>query len=521
MAEPCCPDRAGNRGRPFSSHWFVIHDDTGAVDTGSTWTTGGLPKSDVELATVVDGMMHEAGFPMIFGEQPRLWYMWDGSGRYAAQLVNYSKRMTKTLAGWVREAYNDVWAEVQAVIRMLPEQVRATARKRAVENWAPHKQFVTKIWNDAGQKAIRNQISESVSEDMVLFDKDIGQIVLDNGVIDYADVLAHGYVRLLPHDPDARITRRMGRGLRWEPDARCPAFVQFITDSVPDEAQRRWLLWRTCCALFGLMPKKGFINLIGTRDSGKTTFTNTIAALAGDYAVGVPVETFLAKHSGDAGFRQHELMGARFVHTHEPNPGAPYDMGLMKAVTGRDWQKTRTLYQGFIDWLPQCTPFIGSNNPIRFSTSDDAFMDRHEAVLFTRGYESADPNLSERLRAELPGILRLLMEFAFAESRMGRMPDFPASMVDLREAMASETDAELEFVDHWLELGWLVKVPKDHPVYRCCPVGKLYQSYRSWADDVGLKAVPQRTFSKTVGRRYPTGKSGQHVFTGLAPNGSW
>jgi len=325
-------------------------------------------------------------------------------------------------------------------------------------------------------------------------------------------------VRLLPHDPDALVTKRMGTGVRWDPDAPYERFDRFLCESIPDPDQRWWLLWRTCAALFGLMPRKGFVNAIGERDSGKSTYMRLIALLAGDYAKTVPIETFLSKHSGDGGFKQHELMGVRFVYTQEPDQGARFDVSLMKTITGRDAQTTAGKYKDPVTWTPQCTPFIGSNNPIRFATADDAMMEREEAIRFVRGYAVPDPDIDDHLASELNGVLRMLIEHVTSY-----VPQLPASIRMERERMAIETDDALSMVEDYIERGLLQQVGPEWAVYHCVPMTKLYDTYRlHWCEEAGVKPVSRKIFRDTVGRKYPPGRSGSsRVFTGLAQTSAW
>lgn len=503
------------RGLPYTPCWFIIHEDDGSPDTFATWRLGGLPKSDVECAALVFGMMSTAGARLRYGEQTGRWYMWDGSGRYAPQPPTFPIEMTLWTASALRTAIDTVWTAIREQSTMIAAAQRAAWLKQAQDGWKPHRAFTARLWTDAGQKALRNVLADRCVTDADAMDAATGRIIVDNGVIDYAQVARDGYVRLLPHDPDDLVTRRCGPGVRWEPDARCPAFERFMRESVPDDEQREWLLWRACNALFGRMPRKGFVNAIGERDSGKSTFTDTMARLAGDYARTVPVETFLAKHASDSGFRQHDLMGARFVYTHEPNPGALYDVSFMKHLTGRDRMRTAGKWEKPVSWTPQCTPFIGSNGPIRFSTSDDAMMHRQEAILFARGYAVQDDHLAERLAAELPGILRLLVSHAEREHREG-VPQLPFSIVQLREQMAVATEDALEFIAEWVAGGRLFEAHGDFPAYRCAQVGPLYRWYKDWCEEAGVRAVGRKTFSAVVGRKYPTSESGgKYRFTGL------
>lgn len=505
MSAPCCPERALQRGWPFTPHWFAWHDADGAIDTWATWRAGGLPRSDLELALITGEMFAAHGRPLMHVAQPKHWHMWDGSGRYAPRPVTFSAELTRNVAVWARQALADVMAAVDEEVALAPDP--RVARRQADEFWKPHKSYIRAIWNDAGQRAAGNQIAAVHGTDETVLDRMTGQIVVDNGVIDYQQVMRDGYVRLAPHDPRSLITKRMGAGVRWDPDARCEWFERFMRSSVLDDEQRDWLMWRTACALFGLSPRKGFLNLIGMRDSGKSTFTVAVSHLAGDYARNVPVETFLAQRQGEPAFRQHELMGERFVHTHEPNATALYDVSFMKTITGNDPQRTRTMYQGFVQWNPQCTLFIGSNNPIRFNTADDAMVSRLEAVLFERGYgDHPDEQLPAKLRGEADGILRLLIGYVQRASRLGT-PDLPFSVVQLRERMVVETEDALSFVEEWKDEG---RLHDDHDAaaVRCVQVGPLYQHYKYWCDEVGVKPLGRKQFSAILGRKYPRMRSG-------------
>jgi phage/plasmid-associated DNA primase len=189
----------------------------------------------------------------------------------------------------------------------------------------------------------------------------------------------------------------------------------------------------------------------------------------------------------------------------------------MKTLTGReDRLRTRTLYEKPVEWLPQCTPFIGSNNPIRFSTADDAMMQREEVIRFARNYREPDPWLSARLKAEASGILRMLVDHAVAEAELGHVPDLPISVVIERERMAVQTEDALEFITEWMREGRL-REDSETPAYRCARVSTLYQQYRYWCDEAGVRPTGRKTFAAVIGRKYPRSQSGGFWhFHGLA-----
>ena len=498
----------------FTAHWLVWHDSYGAIDLERTADLDGLPASDLAMAVAVDRMCREAGAPMRCGQQSGRWLRWDGSGVYAEQDAEVAGRMTRWAAGAHWAAVQAVGDAVTAEIAALPEGRQREARTAAKTRWGRPYALCARLWSDAGQAALHRQLAGVCLVDERKLDAHPGEVIVDNGRVSYEQVLRDGYVRLLPHDPGQLNTMRCGPGVRYDPDARCPWFKRFLETSVADTAQRDWLCWRTLNALFGRMPEKGFVNMIGEKHSGKSTFTELIRKLGGGYAVTVPVETFMVKHASDSGFKQAELRGARFVYTHEPQPGSRYDQGLMKTLTGRDQQRTAGKYEKPVTWTPQLTVFIGSNKPIRFTTSDDAFMERQEVVAFARGYDRMDKQIDARLAGELSGILNELLTYAAREAQHG-VPPVPASMTALRERMAEETENALTFLAEWIEEGRLTDKP-DASAYASVTVNQLHGWYRSWCEDAGERADGRKTFRQIVERRYVKKLSnGTYHFKGL------
>jgi hypothetical protein len=491
----CGQQRPGRNGWPGTPHYFASHGPDGSLDLTDTHY---LPASDVAAASVLKNMCREAGYPVICGYQSGRWFTFDGSV-YVPQDGLFGYRM----AHWLAVSYLSVLGEMRAAA--------------GLEKLRPFETYLRRIMSEGGQAALMRQLAHSCGVDEQNLDTGTGEITVTGGRISVVQILAERQVRLLPPDPALLVTRRTAPGLSWDPAALCPVFDGFMETSVADLAQRDWLLWRTASALFGRMPRKGFVNLIGERDSGKSTFAEALQRLGGDYAITVPVQTFLAKHSGDAGFREAELRGARLVFAQEPRPGGRYDDGYMKAITGRDRQRTAGKWEKPVQWVPQCTPFIGSNSPIRFASSDEAMLDRHEPVRFARGYDQMNPRLAGELKAELPGILNRLLEYLVRESQWGP-PPLPASMAAERENLVTETEDALAFIAEQIADGVLAEAPAGTAASNCAPVDWTFRRYQDWCRYAEGVAHPlgRKDFSRVVGRRYERKRSNGWRFTGLA-----
>jgi P4 family phage/plasmid primase-like protien len=514
---PCGPEFAGRRGMTRTPHYFAVHTKDGLMlDPAESFDL--VPNSDLQAAVKIIGLHIDGGHPILFAQQTQRWLFWEG-GVYAPMPVHFGTHLAQDLAVWLKSLLWEMEKAVNTAVAKnnpgLAGDALTDAQKKAWALWKDHRAFCKHLWSERGQAAMIKQLERTCGIDDGMLDVGTGEIIIDGGRISAEQILRDGAVELLPHDPAIPVTKRMGAGVHYDPAAACPVFDEFLRTSVADEGQRDWLLWRTISALFGLMPRKGFVNPIGERDSGKSTFTAIITRLGGGYAKAVEPKTFLAKHASDSGFLADELRGARFVSTHEPQPGARFDTGYVKTITGRDRQRTAGKYAKPVEWTPQCTPFIGTNRPILFDTSDEAMISRQEAIRFARGYEVKDEALERRMAAELPGILNRLLSYLVREAQWGK-PEPPPSMLAERERLASETEPSLQFVDEALEARWLGTCDLDVAASNCVQVTWLYREFERWCFHEGIKQPPGRkTFSAVVGRRYPAEKSNGYRFRGL------
>src|SRR5215471_11865929 len=326
--QPCCgPECVGGPGKPFTPHYLATHDKDGRLNLPGTAKR--LPTLDLSSAAWLAAMHQEGGKPLLCSHQTGVWYAWDGSV-YAPQEALFASRLAQHFAWDHDRLLSDIERAVKIAARGDEKQEKA-----GLDRWKAHRAYRDKIWSEHGQAALIRQIGRTCGEDEKLLDTGTGEIIVDNGRISYAQILRDGRVELLPHDPESLVTKRMGAGVRYEPGADCPVFKAFLRTSVADMDQRRWLLWRTASARLGLMPRKGFVNLIGEHDSGKTTYVEIMAALGGAYVTTVKIKTFMAKGSNDSGFLEADLRGARMVCAHEPRPDGRYDNGYIKTITSR------------------------------------------------------------------------------------------------------------------------------------------------------------------------------------------
>jgi phage/plasmid-associated DNA primase len=516
---------------PIGPGWFT-HADGQPLHPAEIRRS--LPVDDLSSATAIAWMCSASGVPIRYGTQTKIWRQWDGSvwaachelavkaaellARVYAEVLDMIRAGFEALAASARDAPEHAGKSAEAREKIYADVMLAWEGPKSA--WKLQRGYAAKIRAHAGQRAIAGALADHCHADDDDFDAaTTGYIACEGQVIDASATIELGRVITHAPGPGFLATRRLAPGLAYDPDAACPHFERFLATSVPDPWQRWWLCWRTAQALAGLMPRKGWLNLIGEPDSGKSTLIALLLRLAGGYAGPVAVETFLAGKT-DGGFARHELRGMRLILTSEPPSGKRLDESLIKAITGRDAQRTAAKNQGYVVWTPQGTIMAASNDPIPYNTADAGSLARLEPVRFSAGYGVADPHLLENLSAELPGILRLLMDHLAAERGMrdaGWTPDeLPASMVAHREDLADQTENPLAFITEMINDEVLAQASGTDPS-AWARSSHLYLLYRAWCEAQGIDYPgTQKLFSAKVGRRNPVVHTRDgNRFTGL------
>lgn len=322
------------------------------------------------------------------------------------------------------------------------------------------------------------------------------------------------------HDPADMITRHSS--IKYDSSAKCPTWERFLQEIFDgDNELIQFVQTAVGYSLTGSTKEQKLFMLYGTGRNGKSVFMNTIAALMGTYAMETPPETLMRSHdrserpSNDVA----RLAGARLVATNETEEGQFLAESKVKAMTGDDVMIARFLHKEFFEFRPQFKLWIRTNHKPRIKGSDEGIWRRIRLVPF--GVQIApnkvDPDLGDKLKAELPGILNWAIEGCFAWQQIGLQT--PAKVADATEDYRSSQD----LLGAFLNESCVVDPRRQAGIVK---LADLYAAYKEWCDDAGERAMSKRNLSFRLSERgfvkRRSGKDRQWCWDGIRlDDGGW
>jgi putative DNA primase/helicase len=294
------------------------------------------------------------------------------------------------------------------------------------------------------------------------------------------------------------------------PAATAPAWEHFLQRVLPGEDLRGFVQRAAGYSATGNTSEQCMFINHGTGANGKSTFQETISAALGDYAMRTPTEMLLAKRSDGVPNDIARLKGSRFVSASETEEGRRLAESRIKDLTGQDTITARFMRAEWFDFEPVHKLWLSTNHKPEIRGTDQAIWRRIRLVPWTVVIPPAeqDKKLSEKLRAELPGVLAWIVQGCLEWRRKGlQAPE------EVRRATV-EYRAEMDVVGAFL--AECCVIAPEHDV----SAADLYKAYGEWCKDTGETQVKQRRFGGQLTERgdferYRGGKSGGHRWRGL------
>jgi putative DNA primase/helicase len=331
----------------------------------------------------------------------------------------------------------------------LPDGQRAELVKHAIKS-----EQANRI--DAMLRLARSEPGIPVTPEQL--DADAWKINALNGVVD----LRTG--KLLPHDRSYLMTKLAGAEYLLGPEGDCLHWENTLATILDcDDELFRFLRRLFGMALVGESSEAILPILHGSGSNGKTIVTETILDAFGEYGMKAPSDLLLAKQSNEHPTAIADLFGRRLVLAAESDEGRRLAEGTVKELTGGDTIRARRMRENYWSFRPSHTIVLTTNHKPRVRGTDYAIWRRLALVPFSvrfwdadKGEEGspelkADKGLKAKLKAELGGILRWLVDGCLEWSHNGLI--VPSSVTAATNEYRAAEDVLAEFLKECMTFG--------------------------------------------------------------------
>jgi putative DNA primase/helicase len=234
--------------------------------------------------------------------------------------------------------------------------------------------------------------------------------------------------------------------LAVDPAARedCPRWLKFIQEVTCSDLGMAWFLqqWAGYCLTGGSAEQK-LLFLYGPGGNGKSVFVDILREMLGGYGVQASRDVFVKKTHAGHGTEIAKMSGSRLVTMSEVQASAQWDEALLKDASGGGTMTARFMRQDEFTF-PVTFKLLGYGNhkPTFPGGVGPAIQRRFVFCEFMFRPKVADKDLTEKLRHEMPGILRWalngLLDGARGQGSVGLI--VPQTMQDATDAYFAEAD---------------------------------------------------------------------------------
>ncbi len=217
-----------------------------------------------------------------------------------------------------------------------------------------------------------------------------------------------------PHSPADRITRMVD--VDYDPQASAELYVKVFQESLPDPEISGFFKRCMGYAITGQVYEQAFFILQGKGRDGKSTLLDAAREVMGGYGGVGDINTFLETTNAGASGASPDLIklagDVRLVVLSEPQRGAKFHEGRLKAWTSGSPITARQLREAPIDFRPKGKLFVECNALPVVRGDDEGIWRRANVIPFENQVDpdKVDKQLPQKLRGEFPGIFNWLLE---------------------------------------------------------------------------------------------------------------
>jgi putative DNA primase/helicase len=323
--------------------------------------------------------------------------------------------------------------------------------------------------------------TEPVSTSSDLFDTDPRKINCRNGVVDL------GTGELTAHKPNQLIIKQAQ--VSYDPKATCPRFERFLNEIFLDDQELMEYFLRTLgYALTGETVQQKVFIWYGLGANGKTTLSETLLTILGDYAGPTEIDMLLSSDRSQVRLLESvgKLKGMRLAIASETDSTRRFSESMVKRLSGEETLSGAVLTKGKFEFAPTHKLTLLVNHLPGVKDGSHSIWRRLVPIPFRRKFtaKEIDPYLKQTLLRERDGIFAKLVLAAGRYLKDGLGP-VPKCITDLSDEYRERNDVLGRFVKECLEPNRSADAP----------AREVYRAYENWCGQHGITPVSEAFFS--------------------------
>jgi len=303
---------------------------------------------------------------------------------------------------------------------------------------------------------------------------------------------------LQPHRQEDNITKIIPA--KYYPNANYTGWIQFLNEVFCNDQALIDFMQRLCgYFLTGDTSEESVYILYGRGRCGKSKFVEILTYVLGDYVKDTPLSTFL-EHNDTNTADLASLLGARLVTATEAEDNQAFNESLLKRISGRDPVTCRFLFRDYFTYTPTFKVLFATNDIPNFRAQSYAMQARVKIVPFKQRFYEPEENqlpvqdlhIVDKLKREVDGIFRWMVEGALLWQKEGRLP-IPNTIRQETANIFGQKDVLAEFLDTQCVIQAGLKTQ----------VTLLWRRYEAWCESEGIPMAFRQTqgFTRNLAQR--------------------
>ena len=277
-------------------------------------------------------------------------------------------------------------------------------------------------------------------------------------------------------------------------------------------------------SLSGSTKEQVMFLLYGIGSNGKSTLTETIAKIMGDYASAIPSAILMAQKNNTSSaveFALARLRGVRFVETGETDNGGKLAESQIKLLTGGDKIQAQFKFGQPFEFYPQFKIWMSTNNRPIITGTDEGIWRRPKTLPFINSFtgDKKDKFLPEKLQREYPQILgwciQGFVKYWNTRNAKGENCNFVESKIftEDKARYRQKMDVVAQFVKNECKLTPHTKTEAK----------EMFAAFKTWAKDNNEEQLKETVFRDRLQRfaniRTEMTSAGARMYCGIRLNG--